>query len=112
MFIHPIAPVLKETRPVVVQFMEALGSKVCKTIGGETDRRSIQGLFFKSCAHLQIAKASKLPSARGRLHFLDFFHSLLTCPPPDGVLRPELELDGTHLSPRYVEILGSSLGRV
>jgi hypothetical protein len=41
------------------------------------------------------------------LRFLDIFDKLLT---PDGqALRPEFELDGTHMSPRYVRLVEEAL---
>jgi hypothetical protein len=52
-------------------------------------------------------EAARLPEAAGRLHFLDFFDSLLTA---DGEqLRKKFELDGTHLSPLYVTALEGTL---
>jgi tetratricopeptide (TPR) repeat protein len=78
-FVHPVAPVLPITRGVVIRFTSAL-------------RRSV--------------------AASSSLQYLDFFEHLLT---PDGgknepdfpnnpnligeALRPEYELDGTHLHP-------------
>ncbi len=45
--------------------------------------------------------------ARPALRFLDFADALLT---PDGAaLRPEYELDGTHMSPRYVRLVEDCL---
>ncbi|GAX80742.1 hypothetical protein CEUSTIGMA_g8177.t1 [Chlamydomonas eustigma] len=91
LFVHPIAPVLKETRPVVIPFMSVLKSKVLK--------------------------AATTPQARGqshpssRLHFLDFFDDLLV-PGEVPALKSDLEFDGTHLSPEYIKILSSSLSAI
>jgi hypothetical protein len=55
----------------------------------------------------QIEAAAASPAAKGRLHFLDFFSSLLT---PDGSkLDPALEFDGTHMAPAYVRHMAAAL---
>jgi hypothetical protein len=43
------------------------------------------------------------------LVWLDFFEGLLT---PAGNLVPEFELDGTHMSPKYLKLLEKSLESV
>jgi len=83
-FVHPLPPVLNETRHIVLPFNAAL-------------RRAVD-------------EAARDPSAGGRLHWLDFLDELLT---PDGKrLNPALEFDGTHLSPAYVRHLDAALGAV
>lgn len=58
----------------------------------------------------QVTAAAASPSARGRLHFLDFFPALLT---PDGSgLAPDLAFDGTHMAPAYVRHLDAALSGV
>lgn len=41
------------------------------------------------------------------LRWLDFFEDLLD--DTGGKLRPEYRLDGTHLGPKYVELLETAL---
>ncbi|KAL0028549.1 hypothetical protein WJX79_000906 [Trebouxia sp. C0005] len=84
MFVHPIAPVLNETRHVVAPFNNKLQQ--------------------------QIDILSRAPEAQGRLHWLDFFPDLLT---PDGSsLNPALQFDGTHMSPYYVHFLNDQLAAI
>eukprot|EP00195_Chlamydomonas_chlamydogama_P001411 CAMPEP_0202918646 /NCGR_PEP_ID=MMETSP1392-20130828/73955_1 /ASSEMBLY_ACC=CAM_ASM_000868 /TAXON_ID=225041 /ORGANISM="Chlamydomonas chlamydogama, Strain SAG 11-48b" /LENGTH=94 /DNA_ID=CAMNT_0049611769 /DNA_START=44 /DNA_END=328 /DNA_ORIENTATION=+ len=85
LFVHPIAPVLNETRHVVRQFSSLLKSKV--------------------------QAASSSPPLRGRLHYLDFFERLLA-PGDPTKLNPELAFDGTHMAPAYVKFLAESLAKV
>jgi hypothetical protein len=82
-FVHPPPPVLNETRPVVTQFTRLLRSSV-------RDAAAAQGV---AC----------------RLHWLDCFDQLLAA---DGKLRKELELDGTHLAPAYLQHLQAALDQV
>lgn len=80
-FVHPIAPVLDVTRRMVVSFMRIL-------------RRTVK-------------HACKQPKYEGKLHWLDFFGKLLS---PDGKkLNPDIEFDGTHMAPRYVQFLNDAL---
>eukprot|EP00955_Chlamydomonas_euryale_P052893 355305-Chlamydomonas_euryale.AAC.1 len=60
---------------------------------------------------IQVRAAAARPAAKGRLHFLDFFDQLLTQEEPPK-LRPELELDGTHMAPAYVEHLAAALASI
>lgn len=83
-FVHPIPPVLKETRPVVKAFAALLKKEV--------------------------QMVTRQPAARGRLHYLDFFDDLLTV---DGqALASDLGFDGTHMSPAYLRCLRSELNKV
>lgn len=68
-FIHPVMPVLKETRQMVMAYNEIYQSKVHATKG---------------------------------LKWLDFLHGLIN---DSGNLLPELMLDGTHVSPKYLSLL-------
>jgi hypothetical protein len=122
-FVHPVPPVLIETRPVVMAFNEILREHVS-------------------------AAAERLPrragAAGGGLAWLEFCHGLLEAAPagssgaggadnaaegdggttaerdvvgsakkPAGQqrlrLRPEFELDGTHLAPAYLQLLQQAL---
>ena len=76
--VHPIVPVLNETRKMVRLYNRIFHAKV---------------------------KASALP-----LKWLDFFDQMLT--PDAASLRPELALDGTHLSPAYLPLLEAALDKV
>ncbi len=122
-FVHPVPPVLNETRALVTAFAAALK----------------QGLAAAVAAEPQLLS--------GRLHYLDFFDELLLQPgssgsdsgsAPDGGsgavevpaqsgpaaagaptgagsgarLRPDLAFDGTHLSPAYVEEMDSAFARI
>ncbi|KAG2443101.1 hypothetical protein HYH02_009515 [Chlamydomonas schloesseri] len=122
-FVHPVPPVLNETRALVTAFAAALR----------------QGLAAAVAAEPQLLA--------GRLHYLDFFDDLLLLQPGGGSssngsdgssaavgsgageapadagaagagsgagarLRPELAFDGTHLSPAYVEVMDAALARV
>jgi hypothetical protein len=42
-----------------------------------------------------------------QFHWLDFFDDLLQ----DGKLKPEYELDGTHLHPKYVSLIEKSINK-
>ena len=72
--VHPVPPVLNETRHIVNKF------------------------------NAQLVAAVKKEKA---LRMLDFFDNLLT--PDGGALKEELKLDGTHMHPRYVELLDKAL---
>lgn len=86
-FVHPIAPVLNETRPVVKAFAARLKKAVTVT-----------------------ASSQRAAAAKGRLHYLDFFDSLLS---PDGqALADDLGFDGTHMSPVYLQYLRAELDRI
>lgn len=65
------------------------------------------------CRHMscmQIEMLSMTPEAQGRLHWLDFYHDLVTA---DGnSLTPSLHFDGTHMSPLYVKFLNAQLSAV
>mgnify|MGYP001807630973 CR=1 FL=1 len=123
-FVHPVPPVLNETRPLVTAFAAALREGLAAAVVAEPE---VLG---------------------GRLHYLDFFDELLLQPGADGSggsssssggssgsgsgsstsqlesapgqagagqgprLRPELAFDGTHLSPAYVEVMDAALARV
>ncbi len=84
-FVHPVPPVLNETRHIVKPFNELLSAAVLRTL-------------------------KQLPAAcDGRLHMLDFSMALLT---EDGnALRRDLELDGTHMAPAYMHDLEVSLAK-
>lgn len=70
-FIHPIVPVLNETRHIVKAYNRIFERRVKET--------------------------------KGRLRWLDFFDGLLT--DDRSALRPDLQLDGTHLHPDYLRLL-------
>ncbi|GMH33936.1 hypothetical protein BSKO_01770 [Bryopsis sp. KO-2023] len=83
-FIHPISPVLDVTRPVVKSYM--------------------------SCLKRKALDAIQEHSLQGKLHWLDFFEKLLSA---DGTrLNPEIEFDGTHMSPAYVQWLNDALTKI
>jgi len=73
-YIHPVVPVLNETRYIVKMFNEILKQNVEK---------------------------------HTKLHWLNFFDELLSN--NGSNLKPEFELDGTHLHPKYVSLLESAL---
>ncbi|GBG61368.1 hypothetical protein CBR_g20400 [Chara braunii] len=81
-FVHPVPPVLNETRPVVHIFTKTL--------------------------QMEVLAAGRTEAASGRLHWLDFFDDFLDS---EGNLRDSFKLDGTHLSPRYAELLRRELLR-
>lgn len=82
--VHPVPPVLNETRQVVVPFNRLLQEHV--------------------------REAGARPEAHGRLHWLDFADRLLT---DDGAsLRPELAFDGTHLAPVYLQHMQHALDTI
>jgi hypothetical protein len=78
-FVHPVPPVLNETRAVVKAFNTQL--------------------------HKSVLAASA--ACKGRLHWLDFFDRLLSA--NQSSLRSDLVLDGTHMSPLYVVDLDRAL---
>lgn len=48
-------------------------------------------------------------AANSSLIWLDFFDALLS---PSGGFNTEYELDGTHMSPKYLEKMSSALDKV
>jgi len=62
-------------------------------------------------AHVQVpAVARSLGAEQGRLNYMDFFDHLLG---PDGcTLAPGLALDGTHLSPAYLNHMADALRHI
>ncbi|CAK9882664.1 unnamed protein product [Sphagnum jensenii] len=82
-FVHPVSPVLSETRAVVHIFNHVLQTR--------------------------LHEAQQTSPCGKQLHWLDFFPDLLT---PDGELRDEFKLDGTHLNPNYVTPLARALAKV
>ena len=101
-FVHPVPPVLPETRPIVLLFNRLLKQQV-------------------------EAAAARSPRMACSLHWLDCLAALLepvamvTLSPVAAAaaaaakatmayaLKPDLGLDGTHLSPRYVTALDAAL---
>jgi hypothetical protein len=83
LFVHPVPPVLNETRQIVHVFNRVL-------------KQRLEGLKEKSV----FGK---------RLHWLDFALDFLTA---EGLLRDEYKLDGTHLSPKYCSLLRRELQKV
>lgn len=77
---HPVPPVLDETRAVV--------------------------LSFQSLLEREVAAAAARPQARGHLHVLRFAGGLLDA---TGGLREGLALDGTHMAPAYLQYLQQAL---
>lgn len=66
--------------------------------------------MYQSVLCMQIEMLSLMPEAQGRLHWLDFYHDLVT---EDGnSLSPALHFDGTHMSPVYVKFLNARLSSV
>lgn len=59
---------------------------------------------------VQIEMLSMTPEAQGRLHWLDFYHDLVT--EHGNSLSPALHFDGTHMSPLYVRFLNAQLSTV
>ena len=87
LYVHPVPPVLDVTRPVVRLFNAALRDAV---------------------------RATSAAPAPARLRWLELQAPLLADEQAGGSgggggLRPEYALDGTHLSPRYVELLAMAL---
>jgi tetratricopeptide (TPR) repeat protein len=83
--VHPVPPVLDETRHVVRALNAAMKAEVGRLARGA------------ACAP-------------GRLAWLDLEACLLT---EDGsALRPELALDGTHLAPAYVKYVEAALAEL
>ena len=93
-FVHPVAPALKETREIVRAFNEILRRQVLETA--------------KAAAKAAASKAGSRPP-KAKLTWLEFFDELLT--PDGGALRTDFELDGTHLSPAYVPLIGREISK-
>lgn len=79
-YIHPIIPVLNETRSIVTVYNALYHHRITS--------RDMQRLGIE---------------------WLDFFDDLLT---PQGLLRPDFELDATHLHPRYTALIEREMNRV
>jgi hypothetical protein len=92
-FVHPPAPVLDETRPVVRQFVAQL-------------RRRCLDVRAGSGAGKGVLPGGAQAAAK-KLHFLDFFDELLG----EGGqgLKAGLSLDGTHMAPAYLAHLQAAL---
>ena len=86
MYVHPVPPVLDVTRPVVLLFNAALRDAVRATASAATPGTA--------CLRWLELQAALLDDGAGG---------------GNGGLRPEYALDGTHLSPRYVELLAMAL---
>jgi len=78
-YVHPVNPVIKETRKIVKLFNKILKKHVIKASA----------------------------ALKGKLVWLDFFDELLT--PDGEALKEEYNLDGTHISPAYLTALEQAL---
>lgn len=123
-FVHPPAPVLKETRHIVIPFQAALKKRIqavarAEQLLSKTDSAASAGNGQEG-AHY---------GKKGQLHYLDFFDDLFVNGPlakslrvtgsglenllnSSPQLRPDLEFDGTHMAPAYVGLMDSVLRRV
>lgn len=121
-FVHPPAPVLKETRHIVIPFQAALKERI------QSLPRADQQL---SLPHAALSGDDRQEDQRcetgaGKIHYLDFFEDLLVKSPltasqiltgtglqslvqGNPQLRPDLEFDGTHMAPTYIGLLNSVL---
>ena len=98
-FVHAIAPVLNETRPVVRQFVAELRRR-CLAVAAAAGGRAAVG---------EQAVPGGGSEAKGKLHFLDFFEDLLE--EGGDALKAGLSLDGTHMSPDYLLHMQAALDR-
>lgn len=80
-YIHPIVPVLNETRNIVTVY---------------------NALYYHRIASPDIQSLG--------VQWLDFFDDLLT--PEGNQLQPNLELDATHLHPKYVSLIEREMNRL
>jgi len=80
-FVHPVNPVIKETRYIVKIFNRVLKK--------------------------QVQKYAK--NLQGKLVWLDFFSELLTS--DGSTLKEEYNLDGTHIHPCYLGVVQEALNR-
>jgi len=80
-YVHPVNPVIKETRHIVKIFNTILKKTLAKY-------------------------AKELPE--GKLVWLDFFDELLEGPE----LRPEFNLDGTHIHPNYLKVVEAAFNKL
>jgi hypothetical protein len=133
-FVHPVPPVLKETRAIVKPFVAALQqavSALCmEPINAHANCVESSPQSFSLLAdHVglgvvimgdqwlpllvpeQVTAAAATPAAQGRLHYLDFFSDLLL-PGDQPALAPDLEFDGTHLAPAYVRYMAKQLAMI
>lgn len=96
-FVHPVSPVLNETR-----YVHAILFSYTKT--------RVIVRKFNALLKFKVLEASAELAKSGvteKLHWLDFFEKLLepALPAAGGtaeVLQPCYSLDGTHLAPTYV----------
>ncbi|KAJ9445881.1 hypothetical protein DIPPA_11307 [Diplonema papillatum] len=79
LYVHPALPVLDVTRPMVCQFNDLLAS----------------------------ALAEPRVTRNGRIKYLDFYGKLLS--PDKKQLLPQYALDGTHINPKYLDVLQDAL---
>lgn len=111
LFIHPVPPVLNETRHIVLPFNAMLKDRVCSLAAGNFAVLVVLCHYMFTANLPQVNMMLLLRTDHsGSLHWLDFLDSLLT--DDKKHLEPSLEFDGTHLSPSYVKHLRMELERI
>ena len=104
LFVHPIVPVLNETRRVVKRFNRKLAKAVVAEPGiGYLD-------FFDSMLTSDKAEVRGCPIASPLPRPTHSIATPIPHAPPQ--LVPEFALDGTHLSPTYLPFLARAMTKV
>lgn len=97
LFIHPVLPVIDVTRFVILA--------LCGSSADPKTYLFTHRPIVTKYNELLKQRVLETPS----LKWLDFFEDLLT---PDAKLKPEYELDGTHMHPSYLPLLQRELEKV
>ena len=91
LFVHPVLPMLDETRPIVIEYNK----------------------FFKDIIDDLESKSKREKWGPGSLRWLNFFESLFVPGSGSESQQPQLlkglRMDGTHISPAYLKLLEESL---
>ncbi len=87
--IHPVPPAVPDALPFVLAFQQQLQQAVRE-------------------------HNSRLPRQKQKLHLLDCFHDMVMVQEAGGelCLRPELALEGAHLSPAYLQCVQRALNQL
>ena len=104
MIVHPPPPVLDATRGTMLRFARALRARVREAGGRGEWRHADTGARLLHFVDVGLAALFRAPGAAAA--------DLDALPPSSLRLRPDLDLDGTHLSPAYLRVLQTALDAI
>lgn len=100
-FVHPVPPVLDETRRIVVMY-NGLMAQMIRALNGES-------LLWHICSSIFIY----FIIVDDKIVWMDFQHLLLEVAGPEELsLHPRYRHDGTHLSPAYLHLVEQALNEL